>query len=137
MAYILIIIFFLAAVYAVVFAKIMFNRKLRFSERDKKYVAVKWHELSHAGARNCIMEADKLLDFCLGKILGPKYEKVSFGEKLKLKGVIFSDLNGVWFAHKLRNKIAHELDFRVSMGEAKRALSAFKRAFIDLGVKIK
>ncbi|EKD64900.1 MAG: hypothetical protein ACD_50C00256G0002 [uncultured bacterium] len=50
---------------------------------------------------------------------------------------MFSDLNGVWFAHKLRNKIAHELDSRVSMGEAKRALAAFKRAFVDLGVKIK
>ncbi len=137
MVYALIIIFFLVAVYAVVFAKVILKRRRRFSESDKRYVAVKWNELSHAGARNCIMEADKLLDFCLGKILGSKYEKASLGEKLKLKGVMFSDLNGVWFAHKLRNKIAHELDSRVSMGEAKRALAAFKRAFVDLGVKIK
>jgi hypothetical protein len=133
MEYVLIIIFFLVAA---VVCMVVF-RKSKLSEKDKKYVAVKWHELSHAGVRTCIMEADKLLDFCLGKTLGLKYEKVSLGEKLKLTGGVFSDLNGVWFAHKLRNKIAHELDFRVSMGEAKRALAAFKRAFIDLGVKIK
>lgn len=132
MVYVFIIIIFLVAVYAVVFRKRSF-----FSERDKKYVAVKWNEISHAGARTCIMEADKLLDFCLGKVLGSKYEKVSLGEKLKMKGALFSDLNGVWFAHKLRNKIAHELDFRISMGEFKKALGAFKKAFIDLGVKIK
>lgn len=134
MEYVFIIIFFLflVAVYAIAFRKRSF-----FGERDKKYVATKWNEISHTGARTCIMEADKLLDFCLSKVLGSKYEKVSLGEKLKLKGVLFSDLNGVWFAHKLRNKIAHELDFRVSMTEAKRALSAFKKAFIDLGVKIR
>lgn len=133
MEYIFFIIFFLflVAVYAITF------RKRKFSEKDKRYVAAKWNEISHTGARTCIMEADKLLDFCLGKVLGSKYERVSLGEKLKLKGALFSDLNGVWFAHKLRNKIAHELDFRVSMGEFKRALGAFKRAFIDLGVKIK
>lgn len=137
MVYVFIIIFFLVVVYAVVFVKIVLSRRRRFSEVDKKYVAMKWNEISHAGARTCIMEADKLLDFCLGKVLGSKYERVSLGEKLKLKGAMFSDLNGVWFAHKLRNKIAHELDFRISMGEFKRALGAFKRAFIDLGVKIK
>lgn len=132
MEYVFIIFFlFLVVVYAITF------RKRRFSEKDRKYVAAKWNEISHTGARTCIMEADKLLDFCLGKVLGSKYERVSLGEKLKLKGAMFSDLNGVWFAHKLRNKIAHELDFRVSMVEVKRALSAFKRAFVDLGVKIK
>lgn len=134
MEYVFIIIFFL---FLVVVYAIMFRKRRFFSEKDKKYVVAKWNEISHTGARTCIMEADKLLDFCLGKVLGSKYERVSLGEKLKLKGAMFSDLNGVWFAHKLRNKIAHELDFRVSMVEVKRALSAFKRAFIDLGVKIK
>jgi len=124
-------------VYLIVFVLVVLRRKRSFAEKDKKYVAVKWAEISNTDARTCILEADKLLDFAFGKFLGQKYFKVSLGEKLKMKGGVFSDLNGVWFAHKLRNKIAHELDFHVSMSEFKKALSAFKKAFIDLGIKIK
>jgi hypothetical protein len=130
-------VYFLAAVFIFVVAVCLVKGRRSFTEKDRKYIALKWHEVSHTDARTCILEADKLLDFALGKFLGQKYFKVSLGEKLKMKGGIFSDLNGVWFAHKLRNKIAHELDFHVSMAEFKRALSAFRKAFIDLGVKIK
>lgn len=137
MIYIYFLIAAFVVVYLVVFVLIVLKRKKSFTEKNRKYVALKWHEISHTDARTCILEADKLLDFAFGKFLGLNYSKISLGEKLKMKGGVFSDLNGVWFAHKLRNKIAHELDFRVSMAEFKRALSAFKKAFIDLGIKIK
>ena len=59
----------------------------------------------------------------------------SLGEKLKKAGPRFNDLNAVWSAHKLRNRIAHELS-EINKEEAKRALKQFKRALNDLGAKL-
>jgi hypothetical protein len=48
--------------------------------------------------------------------------------------MIYSDLDGIWSAHKLRNKIAHQLDYNISQTTAKSALKEFEKAFKDLGL---
>lgn len=78
-----------------------------------------------------ILEADKVLDTALG-LLG---YKGSLGDKLKNAGPRFSDSNAVWDAHKLRNKIAHELGHDLSEKDANRAMRAFERALHDLGMQ--
>jgi len=80
-----------------------------------------------------ILEADKLLDFVLKK---SGYTQPSLGEKLKKAGSRFSDLSGLWGAHKLRNRIAHEVNFQLNNKETNLALRQFARAFEDLGVNI-
>ena len=45
----------------------------------------------------------------------------------------WTNANHVWSAHKLRNKIAHETNVRVSFDETRRALAAFKQGLKDLG----
>jgi len=111
------------------------RRKKGFSAADFAYVAKHWKNVSGLLKDNpslAVLEGDKLLDFCIGKKC-PRYKKLSLGEKLKSCGALFSDINGVWSAHKLRNRIAHELSLNVSSSECSRAISVFKRALNDLG----
>ncbi len=77
-----------------------------------------------------VLNADKLVDQAL-KDRGINGE--TMGERMKNSVKLFSDINGVWSAHKLRNKIAHETDAVVNYEEAKYALVNFKRALKDLG----
>jgi hypothetical protein len=77
-----------------------------------------------------ILDADKLLDQAL-KERGIKGE--TMGERMKTVKDTWSNANGVWGAHKLRNQIAHEADVTVSYDDARRALGAFKQALKDVG----
>jgi hypothetical protein len=77
-----------------------------------------------------VLNFDKLLDQAL-KARGIRGE--TMGERMKNSSAMFKDRNGVWSAHKLRNKIAHEPDARVSYDQARRALHDFRKALKDLG----
>lgn len=83
-----------------------------------------------SSAQLCVLNADKLLDQAL-KERGIKGE--TMGERMKTTRETWSNPNGVWTAHKLRNQIAHESDVRVSYEDARRALSSFKQALKDIG----
>lgn len=63
--------------------------------------------------KSTLSEADKLMDFFL-KSSGVSGE--TMGERLKNARNVFDrdDYNAVWNAHKLRNRIAHEMDFEPS-----------------------
>lgn len=77
-----------------------------------------------------ILNADKLLDQALRQV-GLKGE--TMGERMKAAKTMWSNENGVWSAHKIRNRIAHEPDVKVGYDTARRALAAYKRALKDVG----
>jgi hypothetical protein len=77
-----------------------------------------------------ILNADKLLDQAL-KQRGFKGD--TMGERMKSARDTWTSANDVWGAHKLRNRIAHETDIKVSYDTARRALGAYKRALKDVG----
>lgn len=77
-----------------------------------------------------IINGDKLLDKALIEMGVPGK---TMGDRLKRVGDRFTNLNGVWRAHKLRNAIAHEMDFEVSYKQAYNALQIYKQALKDLG----
>lgn len=77
-----------------------------------------------------IINADKLLDKALVEMGVPGK---TMGERLKRVPNKFTDLNGVWRVHKLRNALAHETDFEVSWRQANNALVIYKQALKDLG----
>lgn len=79
-----------------------------------------------------VVEADKILDEAL-RLLG---YTGSLGEKLKKAGPRFSNLNAVWAAHKLRNRLVHELDVKPADREVDQAVSAFHKALTDLGARL-
>lgn len=79
----------------------------------------------------CILHADSLLDKAL------KERGVSgktMGERMKQMQGKWTNGNGVWAAHKLRNRVAHEpetldLDYK----RVRQALISFKQALKDVG----
>lgn len=89
-----------------------------------------WRNIKGLEGKDAIMEADKLLDEVLGKL---GYAG-SMGDKLKKAGPAFTNINDVWFAHKTRNRLAHELGAKVSPDEARIVLSKFERALKDIGL---
>ncbi len=78
-----------------------------------------------------VIQGDKLLDKALcqmgvqGRTMGDRLKKIGDAK--------FSEINKVWNAHKLRNRIAHESDFQPDFKQAKNALATYKQALKDLG----
>lgn len=107
------------------------SRTKKFSHEEFEYMKANWIRIIDsfdAHPKQGIMDADKLLDYALEK----KGFAGTLGEKLKKSGPRFSDLNGVWQAHKLRNQIAHELG-DINLNDAHAALKFFKKGLNDLG----
>lgn len=77
-----------------------------------------------------LVEADKLLDKALSEMGVPGK---TMGDRLKKSADKFTALNSVWYAHKLRNQIAHEHGFHVEYSQARHALETYKQALQDLG----
>ena len=78
----------------------------------------------------CIFEADKLLDQALHERgLNGK----TMADRMKQYQGKWTNGNGVWAAHKLRNKLAHENDVRVDYERTRQALGAFKQGLKDVG----
>lgn len=81
------------------------------------------------GLRQAIMEADKLLDYVLQ---GKGYRGDTMAERMRSANREFSRRNDVWAAHKLRNALAHEVDFDLVPSQVKQSIKAFERAIKDL-----
>jgi len=111
----------------------------KLNSSDQRYISKHWKRLTGDLDRNpsiAIINADKLLHYALRKRVEPRFNGLSFGDMLKKSDVYFSDINAVWRAHKLRNRIAHEIDVKLAKAEVKGALSSFKRALKDLGANL-
>lgn len=85
------------------------------------------NELSFNAA---VIEADKLLDKALMEMGLPGK---TMGERMKSASNKFSSNNSIWYAHKMRNMIAHERNFKVDYNKASHALKAYRQALKDLG----
>jgi hypothetical protein len=78
-----------------------------------------------------VIDADKLLDEALreagvrGSTPGDRLKNVKPGQ--------LPDLDGVWQAHKLRNQIAHEPNFKIKRDLAERAINVYADALRSLG----
>lgn len=78
----------------------------------------------------CLLEADKLLDHALrDRGLSGK----TMAERMKQFQGKWTNGNGVWAAHKLRNRLAHETDVKIDYERARQALVAFKQGLKDVG----
>lgn len=81
------------------------------------------------GLRQAVMEADKLLDYVLQ---GKGYGGDTMADRMRSANRQFSRRNDVWNAHKLRNALAHEVEFDLVPSQVKQAIAAFERAIKDL-----
>lgn len=92
--------------------------------------------LSHLDSANegewklAIIEADKLVDDLL---IQKGYEGESMAERLSMVSKReFKSLDLLWEAHKIRNRIAHKLNFKINRNEALRVISYYEEALKDL-----
>ncbi|MDD3066210.1 MAG: hypothetical protein PHO48_00015 [Candidatus Gracilibacteria bacterium] len=109
------------------------KHKRRLSAGEMSFVRNQWRMLSSGkNMRNSILEADKLIDYVLGKY---GYTG-SMGEKLKKAQRIFTDINAVWAAHKIRNRLAHELEFHPTKNDVDFVLASFGKALRDLEIEL-
>jgi hypothetical protein len=119
------------------------NQPIRYSRlsidhKDRELVKQKWAEIQDlmvlgrpSNFRQAILEADKLLDFVLKKM---NYKGPSLADRLRAARDRFSDYQGVWDAHKIRNRLVHEVGSEIFNWDAKEAIKKFEKAFKDLGV---
>ncbi len=104
---------------------------------DKEEYQTRWLKVENSLKKDepnsyavAVMNGDKLLDKAMIEMgIAGK----TMGERLKRVDSRISDINKVWYAHKIRNQIAHEPDFHLDYATASRALASFKRALKDLG----
>lgn len=99
----------------------------------------KWEEiLRHVDSAReaewkfAVVEADKLVDDVL-KSAG--YHGETMGDRLMNieKGQIVS-LEGLWEAHKIRNKLVHDVNYFLRQAEARRAVQLYENTLKELGV---
>ena len=119
-----------------VFIAVSLSSKKAYSFDVEKY-QVAWLKIENSLTKDnkssyaaAIIEADKLLDKAMNEMGVPGK---TMGERLKKIGGKFSELNSVWYAHKIRNQIAHEHGFEVTYNQAVHSLATFKKALKDLG----
>ena len=86
-----------------------------------------------SGIKNALIEADKLLDYVM---IQKGFTGDTMGDRLKSGGSAFGDLNGIWSAHKLRNRMAHDIEHDMIPDEFRRAIASLAQGIKDLGVRI-
>ncbi len=109
------------------------------TDLPKKQVEKSWNDIERhffSGDENelkiAVIKADTLLDEALresgirGKDLGERLKRISAAE--------MPNIDNIWDAHKLRNKIAHEINFTMKRDLAERALTVYEEALEQLGV---
>ena len=98
--------------------------------RDRWNALLKYLDSTHeAQWKIAVIEADKLVDDALAKA---GYSGDTFGDRLSniQPGTLLS-LDGIWWAHKVRNRLAHEVDYFLRYTEARQAIGYFEAALAD------
>lgn len=109
------------------------------SDISKKHAQESWAAIQEHFYREgesdlkvAILEADKLLNDALrdAGMMG-----IQLGDRLKkATPEQIPNLNELWQAHKLRNQIAHEPNFKLKRDLAERALGIYETALKNLGI---
>lgn len=102
---------------------------------NQVYYQDRWQELQKlckdkATWPLAIIDADKLLDDALKR---SKYKGKTMGERLVSAQRDISSNDNVWYGHKLRNRLVHENNVKLSERDVKEALVGIRGALKDLG----
>jgi len=103
-------------------------------ELDKKWESVmnKLEKNNESDYKLALIEADNIFDDLLKK---SGYQGEDMGERLKqITKAQLANIDDLWQAHKVRNRIAHEPGFKLTHAQAKRAIEIYQRAAEDLEV---
>lgn len=109
----------------------------RFGRDERAVFRARWTEIEASlnqpgelGRKMAVFEADKLLDMALKSLNMPGE---TLGERLKYAAYGYPQVRRVWWAHKVRNQLAHEATFALDARTARQAIRDFRRALELLG----
>lgn len=98
--------------------------------RRWQVVLEKVESMNSSDWKFAVIEADNIVDEII-KHVG--YQGTSFGERLaQIEPSDFDNLQNVWEAHKIRNRIAHEAGHTLNQDEARQAIALFEKALKEL-----
>jgi len=111
---------------------------VKSSQVSKKMVR-KWEKIekrlkldTETELKLAVIEADKFFDKILKRF---GYFGKDMGERLKRANTSqISNLDQIWEAHKVRNKIVHDSDYSLNAVEAKEAIESYKTALKEMGI---
>ncbi len=114
-----------------------FINSRRFDLSSRASMKRRWHEIlelarqpGEVSLKLAVMEADKLLDQALKTLAMPG---TTLGERLKFAAYKYPQLRQVWWAHKVRNQLAHEASYHLDRKMGIKALHGYRDALKLLG----
>jgi energy-converting hydrogenase Eha subunit A len=104
-----------------------------------KRIAKKWTKIEErlksgqeAELKLAVIEADKFFDDILKRC---GYAGKDMGERLrKINASQISNLDDIWQAHKIRNNIVHDINYKLTVIDAEKAIKSFRNALEELEV---
>lgn len=100
--------------------------------RGWKIVTERLKKGTEADYKLAVIEADKIFDSLLEAI---GYKGGTMAEKLKkLNKSQLPMLDNIWRAHKIRNELVHNPDFKISSVEAQEAIEIYKKALEEFEI---
>lgn len=110
-----------------------------FSPTGRKKTARQWIKITkrletglESEYKLAVIEADSMFDDILKKM---GYEGETLGERLdKIPATLVPNIETLKLAHKTRNNVVHDPDYKLGLEESKSALQAFEKVLVDLGI---
>jgi hypothetical protein len=130
---------YLAIAAGIILIVLVFGTGFLLRRKPKKlnqmYYQERWQELQKLCKDKstwplAVIDADKLLDDALKR---SKYKGKTMGERLVSAQRDISSNDEVWYGHKLRNRLVHENNVKLSERDVKQALIGIRGALKDLG----
>ncbi|KKQ78625.1 MAG: hypothetical protein UT02_C0061G0010 [Parcubacteria group bacterium GW2011_GWC2_38_7] len=108
------------------------TRRAHDAEIDHKFFSERWQQIesllkqgNEMNYKLAVIESDKLLDHALTSL---RFPGGTTAERLQFASYKHPDLKHVWWAHKVRNMVVHEVKYILSAGETKKVISSFRKA---------
>ena len=109
------------------------SRKKKLGDADRSKVLRKWKEVEalveERRFKEAILEADKVLDFVLKRM---NIRGQGLGERLRNAESLLKSYDDLWKAHKVRNRLVHEIDFEIGPKKTQEVLNTFHKTLKDL-----
>jgi len=107
--------------------------KNHFAVFPKGEIEKRWSEIEKMNPQLAVIEADKLVDTVL-KRAGLKGESMADRLRKTEKLIPHFVYQDMWDAHKLRNRLVHEVDHLANHYESQQAIWKMKKYLLTLGV---
>lgn len=112
-----------------------FSSSGRLTSEDRKKIAYEWEKIKKLSSlgkpsqmKDAIITADKLLDHAL-KIKYPKAETLVERYKAGEEHFLYKkDYDSLWFAHKTRNELVHNIDFELPYAQGVDVIHIYEKS---------